>query len=113
MEVDPPKRFHETQNHQTGKREMLIKRDHVSILGLCISGGLGGVASWGCLFPMDQIRARIQAPDSTIPKRRRAHEVGAAAKQLFKEGGIRIFWKGFGPAAVRAFFPECDYFRKF
>lgn len=92
---------------------MLIKRDHVSILGLCISGGLGGVASWGCLFPMDQIRARIQAPDSTIPKRRRAHEVGAAAKQLFKEGGIRIFWKGFGPAAVRAFFPECDYFRKF
>ncbi|KAK9777762.1 putative Mitochondrial basic amino acids transporter [Seiridium cardinale] len=91
------------------KREMSFSEDAAKVL-LC--GGLAGVATWASIFPLDVIKTRVQVQtlnpevrslmsDQITPERR----LGAVeiAKEAYKEGGIRVFFRGLTICSLRAF----------
>lgn len=83
-----------------------------------LCGGLAGIVTWASIFPLDVIKTRVQAQvnnastiavvtgesspllSSTVPKRSGAIEV---ARDAYKEGGLRIFFRGLAVCSVRAF----------
>lgn len=92
------------------KREASFSEDAAKVL-LC--GGLAGVATWASIFPLDVIKTRVQAQvltsearpliDSRSEPGRRLGAV-AIAKQAYREGGSRVFFRGLTICSVRAFF---------
>ncbi|KAK6084687.1 mitochondrial carrier protein [Seiridium cupressi] len=91
------------------KRETSFSEDAAKVL-LC--GGLAGVATWASIFPLDVIKTRVQVQtlnpevkslmsDQSTPERR----LGAVeiAKEAYKEGGIRVFFRGLTICSLRAF----------
>ncbi|KAF6819010.1 mitochondrial carrier protein [Colletotrichum plurivorum] len=93
-------------------RETNLKEDAAKVL-LC--GGLAGIVTWASIFPLDVIKTRVQtqAFESTIesspllaaqqsesPKRAGAMQV---AREAYREGGARVFFRGLTICSVRAF----------
>mmetsp|Transcript_18660 Transcript_18660/g.56392 ORF Transcript_18660/g.56392 Transcript_18660/m.56392 type:complete len:308 (+) Transcript_18660:164-1087(+) len=64
-------------------------------------GGLGGVFYWLAIFPLDVIKSTMQTDDIN-PAKRKFPTMASAAKQLYADGGIGRFYKGFTPAILRA-----------
>jgi solute carrier family 25 (mitochondrial carnitine/acylcarnitine transporter), member 20/29 len=86
-----------------------------------LCGGLAGIVTWASIFPLDVIKTRVQAqvlggpgtstiavitgetsPLLRIPglKRLGAIEV---ARDAYREGGLRVFFRGLAVCSVRAF----------
>eukprot|EP00879_Flechtneria_rotunda_P027784 GHRR01029781.1.p1 GENE.GHRR01029781.1~~GHRR01029781.1.p1 ORF type:complete len:291 (+),score=65.51 GHRR01029781.1:890-1762(+) len=65
------------------------------------SAGLGGIAYWLVIFPVDVIKSSMQT-DSIIKSKRRFPNMSTAAKLLWAEGGVKRFYKGFTPCLIRA-----------
>ncbi|KAK8007419.1 hypothetical protein PG989_001409 [Apiospora arundinis] len=78
-----------------------------------LCGGLAGVMTWASIFPLDVIKTRVQAQtldpttrplldDPSKPQRR----LGAmeVAREAYREGGMRVFFRGLTICSVRAFF---------
>ncbi|KAI1189506.1 mitochondrial carrier [Nemania serpens] len=80
-----------------------------------LSGGLAGVVSWASIFPLDVIKTRVQGQvyfDATVdsaatpllgsnpPKRKGAIQI---AKEAYREGGARVFFRGLAVCSLRAF----------
>lgn len=92
-----------------------------------LCGGLAGVATWASVFPLDVIKTRVQtqafesgletsrllggeagrsspaaesSPSSGPQKRAGAIQV---AKEAYREGGLRVFFRGLTVCSVRAF----------
>jgi solute carrier family 25 (mitochondrial carnitine/acylcarnitine transporter), member 20/29 len=61
-----------------------------------VAGGMGGLGMWSFAIPLDAVKTRVQASSG---------KGGAvsAARHLFAEQGIRGFYRGIGPALLRAF----------
>lgn len=53
------------------------------------------------IFPVDCIKSAMQT-DSIIPSERKHPTMALAARNLWAEGGIRRFYKGFTPCLIRA-----------
>lgn len=76
-------------------------------------GGLAGVVTWASIFPLDVIKTRVQAQTfdtattpllgSSLSSQRR---LGALeiARDAYREGGTRVFFRGLTVCSVRAFF---------
>ncbi|EKF39417.1 mitochondrial carrier protein, putative [Trypanosoma cruzi marinkellei] len=60
------------------------------------AGGMGGIGMWSFAVPLDVIKTRVQASHEKIT-------LTAAVRGIFKERGIRGFYRGLGPALLRAF----------
>ena len=70
----------------------------LSPLAVLFAGGCGGVANWCVSIPPDVVKSRLQtAPEGTYSG------MTEVATVLFKEGGFGAFFKGIGPAMIRAF----------
>ncbi len=67
-----------------------------SILTPIVSGGCAGIAAWLPCYPQDVLKSRMQSSPTKISLLR-------AVICLFKESGIRGFFKGFTPTMIRAF----------
>lgn len=83
-----------------------------------LCGGLAGIVTWASIFPLDVIKTRVQAQvlgASTIavvtgetspllrspaPRRLGAIEI---ARETYREGGLRVFFRGLAVCSVRAF----------
>lgn len=81
-----------------------------------LCGGLAGIVTWASIFPLDVVKTRVQTqvltPESApllggiegveVKARNR---VGAwqVAKEAYREGGARVFFRGLGVCSVRAF----------
>ncbi|KKY39870.1 putative mitochondrial carrier protein [Diaporthe ampelina] len=83
-----------------------------------LCGGLAGIVTWASIFPLDVIKTRVQAQvlgagtiavvtgesspllQSPAPKRLGAIEI---ARDAYKEGGLRVFFRGLAVCSVRAF----------
>lgn len=88
-----------------------------------LCGGLAGIVTWASIFPLDVIKTRVQAQahstsqssasaathegtpllasEGTKPaKRMGAIEV---AREAYREGGMRVFFRGLAVCSVRAF----------
>jgi solute carrier family 25 carnitine/acylcarnitine transporter 20/29 len=64
-------------------------------------GGLGGIFYWMTIFPVDAVKSAMQTDDLRKPERK-FPTMASAVKQLYAEGGIGRFYKGFTPAIIRA-----------
>ncbi|KAF3015309.1 hypothetical protein G7054_g1152 [Neopestalotiopsis clavispora] len=92
------------------KRETSFSEDAAKVL---FCGGLAGVVTWASIFPLDVIKTRVQAQVLTSETRPLvdtrsdpAKRLGAVAvaKEAYREGGSRVFFRGLTICSVRAFF---------
>ena len=69
----------------------------LSLTAVMTAGGAAGVAMWIPVFPIDTIKSRIQGAKEGEP-----NKVGEVVRKVFRTGGIKAFFPGFGPALARA-----------
>jgi solute carrier family 25 phosphate transporter 23/24/25/41 len=72
----------------------ISKFETISIL-LC--GGISGMTSTICIFPLDVIKTRLSANTANI-----YNGIIDTTIKLYKEGGLRIFYKGINPSLISA-----------
>lgn len=73
---------------------------HLTDLGIGIlSGGLGGVACWSAVLPLDVAKTIIQ----TNPNRNCTRHPIRVLNSVYKQAGLRGCYAGLGPTIVRAF----------
>ncbi|GMH56717.1 hypothetical protein TrST_g10879 [Triparma strigata] len=70
----------------------------LSPLNVLFAGGIGGVANWCVSIPPDVVKSRYQTAPEGMYK-----GLGDVASTLMKEEGPGAFFKGIGPAMIRAF----------
>ncbi|XP_021835588.1 mitochondrial arginine transporter BAC1 isoform X3 [Spinacia oleracea] len=77
-------------------------RDHKGLADLgvgIISGGLGGVAFWSAVLPLDVAKTMIQ----TNPDPNYSRNPFQVLKLIYKQAGLRGCYAGLGPTIARAF----------
>jgi len=67
-----------------------------TVLQALIAGGMGGLGMWSFAIPLDAIKTRVQASSGSAGAIR-------AATAIFQEQGMKGFYRGIGPALLRAF----------
>lgn len=68
-----------------------------------LAGGVGGVVSQFTVYPIDTLKFRVQC--SNIDSNFKGNNILLnTAKELFKEGGVKIFYRGIG-AGIGGIFP--------
>ncbi|ORC84563.1 mitochondrial carrier protein [Trypanosoma theileri] len=60
------------------------------------AGGMGGLGMWSFAIPLDVIKTRVQASHEGLTP-------ASAVRAVFKESGLKGFYRGIGPALLRAF----------
>ena len=65
---------------------------------LVLAGGLAGAFSWGCVFPPDVIKCRMQVDYSG-----KYSGFIDCVRQSFKEEGWSLMTRGFAPTVLRGF----------
>ncbi|KAG6581896.1 Mitochondrial arginine transporter BAC2 [Cucurbita argyrosperma subsp. argyrosperma] len=68
---------------------------------MLVAGGLAGVASWVCCYPLDVVKTRLQA-QSKMSFQKYSGIVDCFYKSV-KEEGYSVLWRGLGTAIARAF----------
>ncbi|EMC99409.1 hypothetical protein BAUCODRAFT_31729 [Baudoinia panamericana UAMH 10762] len=66
------------------------------------AGGLSAQIFWLTSYPSDVVKQRIMT-DSLDPGRRKYARWRDAAQAVWREGGVKGFWRGFLPCFLRAF----------
>ncbi|KAJ0755475.1 putative mitochondrial carrier protein [Helianthus annuus] len=68
---------------------------------MLVAGGLAGVASWVCCYPLDVVKTRIQAqtPDSIV----KYNGIIDCFKKSVTNDGYGVLFRGLGTAVCRAF----------
>jgi len=67
----------------------------LSTSAIIVAGAAAGVAMWIPVFPIDTIKSRIQTAEGRPT-------ISGVISGLYKAGGIKAFFPGFGPALARA-----------
>lgn len=77
------------------------KNGQESLRTMLIAGGLAGVASWVCCYPLDVVKTRLQAQSpSSIQK---YNGIIDCFNKSVKAEGYSVLWRGLGTAVARAF----------
>ncbi|KAL3423987.1 hypothetical protein PVAG01_05734 [Phlyctema vagabunda] len=77
------------------KRKLTPEGGELSLLAVMAAGGAAGVAMWIPVFPIDTVKSRLQTMEGKPT-------VSGVVKGLYKNGGFKAFFPGFGPALARA-----------
>jgi len=67
----------------------------LSLTAITCAGAAAGVAMWIPVFPVDTVKSRLQTMEGNPT-------VSGVVSGLYKAGGIKAFFPGFGPAIARA-----------
>ena len=67
----------------------------LSLPAVLTAGGAAGVAMWIPVFPVDTIKSRLQSAEGRPT-------IGGTISGVYKSGGVKAFFPGFGPAIARA-----------
>jgi len=67
----------------------------LSLPAVITAGGAAGVAMWIPVFPVDTVKSRLQSAEGRPT-------IGGTIGGLYRSGGIKAFFPGFGPALARA-----------
>lgn len=68
---------------------------------LILAGGAAGVVGWGCTFPLDVIKTRMQSVPHP-PPRGSDRTTWQTTKSAYQTSGKKIFIAGLGPTLLRA-----------
>lgn len=76
------------------------KSGQETVTTMLVAGGLAGVASWVCCYPLDVVKTRLQAqsPDSI-----RYSGIVDCIRKSVRDEGHGVLWRGLGTAVARAF----------
>lgn len=77
------------------------KKGQESLQTMLVAGGLAGVASWVCCYPLDVIKTRLQAQTSSSPQK--YDGILDCFSRSVKEEGYRVLLRGLGTAVTRAY----------
>jgi solute carrier family 25 carnitine/acylcarnitine transporter 20/29 len=80
------------------KKSICVDPKKPTVTQALVAGGMGGMGMWSFALPLDAVKTRVQA---NIGKD--SISMAGAAKALYAEGGIGAFYRGIGPALLRAF----------
>ncbi|KAM4795178.1 mitochondrial ornithine transporter 1-like [Rhinophrynus dorsalis] len=89
-------------------------KDQLGVLPLMISGGIGGIALWLVVFPVDCVKSRIQVLSMTGKQAGFLRTFG----HILRNEGILALYSGLKPTLIRAFpangalFVAYEYSRK-
>jgi solute carrier family 25 carnitine/acylcarnitine transporter 20/29 len=72
-----------------------------SHVALFTSGAAAGAACWIPAYPLETVKTRMQF-DAVDPANRRYGSTVACFRATFQEGGLRVFYRGFNAAVLRA-----------
>lgn len=67
----------------------------LSLPAVMTAGACAGVAMWIPVFPVDTIKSRLQSAEGRPT-------IGGTISGVYRSGGIKAFFPGFGPALARA-----------
>ena len=67
----------------------------LSMPAVLTAGGAAGVAMWIPVFPVDTIKSRLQSAEGRPT-------IGSTVSGVYRSGGFKAFFPGFGPALARA-----------
>ncbi|PMD54333.1 mitochondrial carrier [Hyaloscypha bicolor E] len=68
---------------------------NLSLPAITCAGAAAGVAMWVPVFPIDTVKSRLQTMEGKPT-------VGGVISGLYRNGGLKAFFPGFGPALARA-----------
>jgi solute carrier family 25 carnitine/acylcarnitine transporter 20/29 len=71
------------------------KAGELSLLAVTAAGGAAGIAMWIPVFPVDTVKSRLQTMEGKPT-------ISGVIGGLYKSGGYKAFFPGFGPALARA-----------
>ncbi|PKI78447.1 hypothetical protein CRG98_001159 [Punica granatum] len=77
------------------------KSGQESLRTMLVAGGLAGVASWICCYPLDVIKTRLQAQSPLAPLK--YNGIVDCLRKSVREDGYGVLWRGLGTAVARAF----------
>ncbi|KAK4764685.1 hypothetical protein SAY86_025775 [Trapa natans] len=78
------------------------KSGEESLRTMLVAGGLAGVASWVCCYPLDVIKTRLQA-QSPVAGQLKYNGIADCLAKSVRQDGYRVLWRGLGTAIGRAF----------
>ncbi|KAK4754306.1 hypothetical protein SAY87_002410 [Trapa incisa] len=78
------------------------KSGEESLRTMLVAGGLAGVASWVCCYPLDVIKTRLQA-QSPVAGQLKYNGIADCLAKSVRHDGYRVLWRGLGTAVGRAF----------
>ena len=67
----------------------------LSLPAVIVAGGAAGVAMWIPVFPVDTIKSRLQSAEGRPT-------IMGTVRGVYRSGGFKAFFPGFGPALARA-----------
>lgn len=67
----------------------------LSLPAVIVAGGAAGTAMWIPVFPVDTVKSRLQTAEGNV-------SLGGIIGDLYRKGGFKAFFPGFGPALARA-----------
>ncbi|KAF9622153.1 hypothetical protein IFM89_030011 [Coptis chinensis] len=81
------------------------KSGQESLKTMLFAGGLAGVASWMCCYPLDVVKTRLQAQSQTSIDHLKPKYSGIldCFRKSVLEEGYCVLWRGLGTAVTRAF----------
>ncbi|KXS97271.1 hypothetical protein AC579_1602 [Pseudocercospora musae] len=79
----------------TPKDPVSGKPGQLSLTAVMAAGGAAGVAMWTAVFPVDTIKSRLQSAETR-------ESISQCVGNLYRNGGIKAFFPGLGPAMARA-----------
>ena len=83
-------------------------QSELSAVEVFLAGGFAGMTAWSIVFPFDIVKSRMQtgmsmdAHGNLVPSAQQS-SVTEVASQVYREGGLRKFYRGWTPAVLRAF----------
>lgn len=83
--------------YEATKNYLCVDPKKPTVLQALVAGGMGGLGMWSFAIPLDAVKTRVQATrgvNLSFPK---------AASLIFAESGLKGFYRGIGPALLRAF----------
>ncbi|ETN41084.1 uncharacterized protein HMPREF1541_03019 [Cyphellophora europaea CBS 101466] len=67
----------------------------LSLTAVMTAGGAAGIAMWIPVFPVDTVKSRLQSMEGNPT-------ISGVISGVYRSGGIKAFFPGFGPALARA-----------
>ncbi|CAR26041.1 hypothetical protein ZYGR_0E00170 [Zygosaccharomyces rouxii] len=77
-----------------------IKKPDIPTWRVCGFGAIAGALFWSLTYPFDVVKSVMQADRLTNPQH--GNTIWQVTKTLYKEGGARVFVKGFTPTILRS-----------